>query len=166
MSCKSYNCSAPTPNDYCVLHAKQMGIDKPKKMAYVIPKVSERKKISDKLSKPEKQLLDKFFEDALLHAPFHCENCGVDLRESVMINPRCIVCHILPKKKGIGGFPSVAANQINKFYGCNSCHKGYDEQGESFILKMHLLPVIKERVQLLLPHLTEGEINRLPFYLL
>ena len=140
--------------------------DKPAKSVYTIPKVSAKKKIADKHNKADKEALDKFFDDALMHAPFHCENCTTDLRESTIVNPRTIVCHILAKKKGIGGFPSVAAHPMNKFYGCMRCHKGYDEQGKDFILQMPLLETIKQRVQILLPLLTPEERNRVPEYLL
>ena len=134
-------------------------------MAYSIPKISEKKKIANKLNKPSKEALDKFYDDALMNAPFHCENCGADLRESVLINPRVIVAHILPKKSSIGGFPSVATHPMNKFYAYSKCHNGYDEQGSDFILQMPLLQILKERVKLLIPYLTESEKNKIPEYL-
>lgn len=168
------SCSWPIPcknecfedQDFCRDHCKAQGINirTPPKEKKPLKKQSDKAKSKEKESKSEKEALNKFFEDALLYAPFHCENCGADLRES-FLRDRAIVCHLLPKKSTIGGFPSVATNPNNKFYGCNSCHHGYDNIGSSFILKMPLLPTIKQRVSLLIPFLSTEEVNKIPEYL-
>lgn len=164
MACKWFNCKVPTAGEYCTLHAKQMGIENKPKERKQIAKVSEKKKSKAGEEKERKQALDKFFEDAIVRAPFHCENCGADLRES-FLRDRAIICHILSKKTTIGGFPSVATNENNFFYGCNACHHGYDNIGSKFILKMSLLPELKRRVSLLIHLLTPEELNRVPEYL-
>lgn len=130
-----------------------------------IKKVSDKKKTAAKLDKVLKGKLDQFYDDALNAAPFHCEECGEHLSESVVINPRTIVAHLLPKRK-IGGFPSVSCHPSNKAYLCDSCHNGYDQKGKDFIIKMRLYPAILERVKELLPHLNPQELSRVPEYLI
>jgi len=129
-------------------------------------RIKETKKNPDaKAQKTEKELLDEFFDYALKIAPFKCEECAADLRNSVGINPRTIVAHILKKAKR-HGFPSVATNQINKAYLCSTCHTKMDHLGGDFIVKMKLYPVLKERVAQLFGYLTEEELRRVPEYYL
>lgn len=150
---------------YCVDHSKALGI-KPVKVAkmHSIKKVNDKMKAAAKLDKVLKGKLDQFYEDALNVAPFHCEECGEHLSESIVINPRTIVAHLLAKRK-TGGFPSVSCHPSNKAYLCETCHNGYDNKGKDFITKMRLYPVILARVKELLPHLTANELARVPDYL-
>lgn len=132
---------------------------------HAIPKVSAKKKIAEKLSKPAKEALDEFFDNALAVAPFHCEECGDLLSESMGINPRTVVAHLLPKRKQ-HGFPSVAAHPDNKAYLCYRDHHDYDNKGADYVTSMKIYPQILERVAVLLPHLTPEEFKRVPGHLL
>lgn len=153
-------------SEYCPGHSKAVGI-KPEKVVKMtaIKKVSDKKKAAAKLDKELKGKIDHFYEYALNAAPRHCEECGARLSESVVINPRTIVAHLLQKRK-TGGFPSVAAHPENKAYLCQTCHDRYDNKGKDFIVKMKLYPEIKRRVSLLLPHLTPEELTRVPGFLI
>ena len=147
----------------CERHVEK-GAPKVKKM-HAIPKVSAKKKIADKLNKPAKEALNEFFDNALAVAPFHCEECGDPLADSMGINARTIVAHLLPKRKE-HGFPSVASHPDNKAYLCYRCHHDYDNKGSDYVTKMKLYPTILERVALLLPHLTPEELVRVPEHLI
>jgi hypothetical protein len=98
----------------------------------------------------------------LAKAPLSCMESGVPLVNSTYINPRTIIAHILSKS----GYPSVATCPLNIIYLCAFEHSKFDLQTERFMKESQISNLIKERVQLLLPHLTEGEINKIPSFLL
>lgn len=130
-----------------------------------IAKVSAKKKMLAPIEKNEKARMKAFYDEQLNLAPILCEECNDRLVNSTFINPRTIISHILPKRKE-HGFPSVDTHPSNVMFLCGHDHNCFDLKGKDFILKMKLLPVIKERVQVLLPLLTPEEFNRVPDYLL
>lgn len=156
-------CPFCTADKTCIRHLEK-GVPKVKKM-HAIPKVSAKKKIADKLNKPAKKALNEFFDNALAVAPFHCEECGDLLADSMGINPRTIVAHLLRKSTKFG-FPSVAAHPDNKAYLCYRCHHDFDNKGADYVTKMKLYHTILERVALLLPHLTPEERKRVPGFMI
>lgn len=86
--------------------------------------------------------LTGWFNMQLATAPNNCENCCLPLRESMLINPRAIVCHIVSKSL----FPEVAIHPLNRWFGCNDCHTWYDANpGE--INHMPVFPVVLARFQ-------------------
>lgn len=66
-----------------------------------------------------------FFASQALVFPGHCENCHRPLNSP---DKRSLTCHILPKKKGHGGFPSVAIHPQNKVFMC--CYGGCYGHGD------------------------------------
>ena len=100
-----------------------------------------------------------FFANQILEPVNHCEECGAPLGEKTRWN----IAHILPKST----FPSVSINPQNKFISCKSCHSQFDSSNnEKFIFGMSLLPVLKDRVQKLIPFMTNKEVNKIPSCLL
>jgi hypothetical protein len=71
-----------------------------------------------------KQDLTPWFNMQLTMCPERCENvtCQEPLRESMVINPRAVVAHILPKRT----FTEVATHPLNRAFLCNKCHHKYD----------------------------------------
>lgn len=112
----------------------------------------------------EGKVMGAYLASQTLTMPAKCEECGKALPKTSWMKI-ATVAHILPKRKE-HGYPSVALHPINKMYLCIDCHTNFDNLGKDFIVKMQLLPKIKERVQQLLPLLTEKERNRVPEYLL
>lgn len=110
--------------------------------------------------KDVKKELSVFFANQLLQHPNNCENCGVNLRESKIINPRTIVAHILPKNEK--GFPSVRSHPQNRLFLCSDCHGNYDGKGWEYVATMPVFKLAKERLALFVDCLTEFELNKLP----
>jgi hypothetical protein len=124
----------------------------------------EKVKVAEKAKKETKKSLTVFYTEMIVKAPKVCEECGKPLKPSMIINPRSIVAHILPKRGNL--FPSVATNPDNVFYGCNDCHHDFDNKGEEFIVKMKIYPILKERVSKLIPLMPDRELHKIPEYLL
>lgn len=93
--------------------------------------------------------------------PVNCEECGTRLPKSPVWMRRATMAHILPKRKDYG-FPSVATNRLNIVFLCPDCHSDYDNRGKEHATKMKVFPLMRQRVQEMLPLLTDGEINRVP----
>lgn len=127
-------------------------------------KVNEEKR-RNKPKNGQKQELAIFFANQALQRPKCCEECGGILPTSPAWMVRATIAHILPKRPDFG-FPSVATHPTNKMFLCIDCHTNFDNLGEIFIVKMKLLPVIRERVAILIPFLTPAELNKVPEYLL
>lgn len=115
--------------------------------------------------KAEKGTFAVFFASQALVFPDKCEESGQPLPKSPAWMKKACIAHIL-KKRSDFGFPSVATHPSNKIFLHPDIHANMDNLGESYILKMKSLPVMKERVKILLPFLTEEERNRVPDYLL
>lgn len=93
-------------------------------------------------------------------APFKCQECPANLVGSTIINPRTIIAHILPKAH----FESIECNEDNILFLCSDCHHNMDNKGKDFILKMKLLPTIKERLMILSKLITDSENRKVPEY--
>ena len=115
--------------------------------------------------KENAKVLNTFFASQTLLIPDLCEECGKPLPKGDTWMRRATIAHILPKREEYG-FPSVACHPMNKIFLCIDCHTNMDNLGSMFILKMKSLPIMKERVKHLLPHLTPKELNKVPDYFL
>lgn len=144
-------CNFPTcpshaqPNGYCVAHGFYAEDKKGK-----VTKDNERKKS-----------LTAFYEEQLNIMPDKCQECGELLFKSMSINPRTVIAHILPKAH----YPSVEVNPDNVLYLCQLHHGRYDNQTQRFMNESKLAPLIRQKVKLLTPLLTDKEKARLPEYL-
>lgn len=157
--CKWYNCTAPSSGDYCVQHAKMIGgKSEKKKEPYTIPKQSEKKKKQIKEHKTEKDSLSLFFAKMASIAPKNCMECGCSLKPSMLINPRSIICHILPKRH----FKSIAKNEKCIVFLCIDCHSRMDNFSPA---GMKILPILVERVKMLLDEIKHEELKHLPEFL-
>lgn len=115
--------------------------------------------------KLHKEGLNVFFASQILTMPSTCEESGKPLPKSPLWMRRACVAHILPKRPDYG-FPSVAMHPMNKIFLHPDIHQDMDNFGESYVLKMRSLPIMRERVKQLIPFLSPGELNRLPQYFL
>lgn len=158
MSLKQFpRCPFCKSDSTCFRH-KEKGV-KTQKKVYVIPKASEKKKAQLKEQKPERNKLGKFFAEMIANAPKNCTECGQSLKGTMIINSSACVAHILPKRT----FKSVATNKDNIIYLCIDCHNTLDNLRP---VKMKIYPELKERVQLLIPLLTESEKSKILVHLL
>jgi hypothetical protein len=123
-------------------------------------------KPSSKAKKAEKGTFAVFFASQALVFPDKCEESGQPLPKSPAWLKLSCIAHILPKKKGFGGFPSVATHPSNKIFLHPDIHSNMDNLGKDYVVKMKSLHIMKERVKVLLPFLTDEERNRVPEYLL
>jgi len=110
--------------------------------------------------KEVKKEMNVFFANQLLQHPENCEECGVSLRSSKVINPRTIVAHILPKNEK--GFPSVRSHPMNRLFLCSDCHGNYDNKGWEFVATMKVFELAKERLACFIDCLTDYELSKLP----
>ena len=116
------------------------------------------------IAKAEKaKVIGTFFANQTLVMPLNCEECGNPLPKGDTWMRRAAIAHILPKREEYG-FPSVAIHPQNKIFLCIDCHTDFDNRGREHVLKMKSLPIMKERVKALLPHLTPKELNKVPDY--
>lgn len=157
--CKSLLCPFEGSPEYCFRH-KEKGTKevKPKK---AIPKVSDKKKSKAGEEKERKERLKIFFEEKIQDRPELCQNCDAELINSMFPNARTIIAHLLAKAH----YQSVETNDDNFIYLCASCHNRMDLQCERFHKESKLSGLIKERVKLLTPLLTQEELKRIPDYL-
>lgn len=158
MSCKWYGCRTPTPNEYCILHAKAMGKTPVKeKNPTPIKKVSDKQKEKIKADKPRKDAFSKFFAEMAAIMPNACQECGCSLNPSLLIHPRSTTCHILPKRF----FDSVATDKDNILFLCIDCHHRADTKGWD---TLNIFPIARDMVMNLLPKITDKEAKHLPEY--
>lgn len=125
---------------------------------------SASQKAKQKEKQDRKRALTPWFETQLLQAPKKCENCGADLRQSMAINPRTIICHIVPKNNDYG-CPSVATHLLNRWYGCQKCHGIYDTGGEK-AAEMPVIPICKSRLGKFIDQIPEKERRHIPNFLI
>lgn len=109
--------------------------------------------------------LKVFFASQALTFPDKCEESGQPLPKSPAWMKKACIAHILPKRPDFG-FPSVAMHPSNVIFLHPDIHTNYDNLGREYALKMRCLPIMKARVKILLPFLTEEELNMVPDYLL
>ncbi len=131
---------------FCDNHSRAMGI-RPEKGA----KATAAKKLT----------LTEFFNQQLCIMPRGCMECNDPLYKSQVINPRTPVAHLLSKSQ----FKSVETNPLNIIFLCQRHHDSYDQQREKFMKNSALSSLIRERIALLFPLLTQQERAKIPEYL-
>lgn len=136
---------------------------KPKKP---LKKISDKKAAENKSQKEKKgeSGLDKYFDYHTKHSVPKCENCGMEAKW--LLEPqedekkqkmyelmwRASQAHVLKKKDGIGGFPSVSTSLTNHLvlfprwggYLCG-CHDKFDESYEA----MAKMPIFKKAIDII-----------------
>lgn len=161
MSSKEYpTCPFCRPDNTCLRH-KQKNVPKVKTMK-PIKKVSDKKKLLEPIEKADKKRLTVFYNEMLNVMPFTCQECDDPLFKSQVLNPRTPIAHILDKAH----FKSVDTNPDNIVFLCQLHHGRLDNQREKYLSTSKLTTIIKQRVQVLIPLLTEDELKRVPDYLL
>lgn len=126
-------------------------------------KVNDEKR-ANKDKKAVKGIVGVYMASQTLKVPECCEESGQPLPKSGFMRRACIA-HILPKRPDYG-FPSVAAHPMNKIFLHPDIHANMDNLGSEYILKMKSLPLMRERVKVLIPLLTDEELKRVPEYFL
>ena len=89
----------------------------------------------------------------------YCWECGKYIPKSFY---RAACAHILPKRKTYG-FPSVSTHELNFLVlgaGCG-CHAKFDNSWDD-ASKMKVWNIALERIKIMLPDVSEGEIKNLP----
>lgn len=163
MSCKWIGgCKVPTPDEFCTLHKKAMGIEKPKKEAKPIPTMSAKKKEAQPKEIAEKKALTVFYNEQLNVMPHGCMECGDELFKSQIINIRTPIAHLLCKRT----FKSVATDPNNVIFLCQLHHGRFDNSLERYMKEAKTAQYIKDKVQLLLPKLTDTELGKVSEFLL
>lgn len=145
---------------YCDTHNRALGI-KPEKVKKLTPikKVSDKQKEKIKADKPRKDSISKFFAEMAAIMPNACQECGRELKSSMIINPRTPFAHILPKKL----HPSIATETNNILFLCARHHNRFDSFSP---VGMKVFELAKTRVQLLLPKIPQHELKHIPDYFL
>lgn len=112
----------------------------------------------DKVKKAEMDLFWLTAEKELALNP-HCAECGAYIPKAYY---RAATAHCLSKRKEYG-FPSVAANLINKLFlgaGCG-CHSRYDRSWED-AAQMKVFPMAIEIFKKLYPLIAKSERKNIP----
>jgi hypothetical protein len=109
--------------------------------------------------------LKTYFANQTIMMPELCEESGQPLPRSPAWLKKACIAHILPKRPDVG-FPSVATHPQNRVFLDPDIHTDMDNFGESYVMKMKCLPLMRDRVKVLLPLLTPEELRRVPEYLL
>lgn len=156
-NCLFPGCIFHSNKKYCHRH-NEYNDQEPQKV-YIIPKMSAKRKAEQPKIIAEKKELAGFYAKMLSESPKTCMECGCDLKPSMVINPRSIVCHILPKRI----FNSIAKNPLNVVYLCNDHHNTLDNFSP---VKMKTFPLLVERVKKLIPLIKESELKSIPEYYL
>lgn len=155
-------------NDYLKKRQEFINAGRPlKKKEYKgIAKVSPKRQAKIDAEKEDKGDLglDKYFDYWTKNATPVCENCGMQAywllepqedekkQKVYQLMWRACQAHVLKKKDGIGGFPSVATNLTNHLvlfprwggYLCG-CHDQFDESYE----KMATMPVFRKAIDII-----------------
>lgn len=122
-------------------------------------------KPKNKAKKEAKKIVGAYMASEAIPFPEFCEESGQRLPKSPEWMRRACKAHIL-KKRADYGFPSVAIHPKNMIFLMPDIHSNMDNLGEAYILKMKSLPLMRERVKILIPLLTPEELNRVPDYFL
>lgn len=128
-----------------------------------VKKESPRGKAVAEEERKIKSALTTWYNLKIQLRPDRCENCRALLSDSMVINPRSIICHILPKAKN--KFPEVATHILNCWYGCNSCHNQYDNGAAVDRSMMNVWQIVVKRFEKIIISLPEDKINRAKDYL-
>ena len=113
----------------------------------------------------QSKVMGTYFASQSLVMPKYCEESGVLLPTFPAWLKKSCMAHILKKREDYG-FPSVALHPQNMIFLHPDIHTNMDNLGREYILKMKSLHLMRERVAILLPLLTEHEKNRVPDYFL
>lgn len=124
-----------------------------------------KKKPSNKAKAAVKSVVGAYMASDAIKFPVFCEETGQRLPTSPLWMRNACKAHILKKRSDVG-FPSVAIHPKNMIFLMPDIHSNMDNFGREYILKMKSLPLMRERVQILLPLLTPEELNRVPDYFL
>lgn len=133
---------------------RQIGLKKQKQMA------AEREAGGDSAQ-------DKWFEDRRKEMTGHCLFCQSKTQKDDDNTYRHSIAHLLPKKDGFGGFPSVATHPDNWLELCfysPSCHTNFDNH----IITWELLkdsaewPLLLEKFKKIYPYIAPEERGRIP----
>lgn len=149
------NSQKPLIKDRCESHywRYRSSLKKPKEKQKTYTTISRGKV---KQTDPD---LQKWFELQVSLCYRYCECCGEPIFSPSKLN----IAHILPKREN--KFPEVKTHPLNVIYLCWDCHTNYDNQGESFALKMPCLNKMKSRVLQMQEHLSISQWQRIPEYL-
>lgn len=146
---------------YCRIpgHAKNVAaptVTKPKRH---IPRKPMTKEEIDQSKKRS-----EFYNLMIMQRPEYCQESGKPLEQSMFINPRSIVAHILPKREQ-GGVPSMQYDQRNIIYLDQDVHTNMDNKGKDFVMKMKIYGLMKRRVKSMWKDIPEHEKKNVPEYL-
>ena len=122
-------------------------------------------KAKDRAGNEPKTNFPVYFANQALKMPLRCEESGLLLPTQPAWLKLACCAHILPKRKRFG-FPSVSEHPQNMIYLHPDIHGNMDNFGEEYILQMKSLLLMKERVAILYPLLTDEEKKRVPHYFL
>lgn len=112
------------------------------------------------ITQSKSQTLVSWYEDRLNEFKGVCAECGERIDQRYCY---ASVAHVLPKKKGFGGFPSVAKhpeNAIELGAGCG-CHRKYDKSWLS-ASKMKVFELAKTKFKIMEPFIADEEKSRIP----
>lgn len=164
-------------NADCRQDLKKDKLDKHKKKQALAGDLSSIRKlaapaIEDKIEDAQMSLYWMLAKRELAKNP-KCMNCGAFIPEKIkqigkkfsLDGYRCATAHVLPKRKEYG-FPSVAANPINRLFlgsaigGCG-CHDDYDSSWEK-ASTMKIWPLAVEIFKQLYPLIHPSERKSIP----
>lgn len=123
--------------------------------------------INNQIKKYHSQKKDKsienlvsWYEERLKEFTGNCAECGKEINRKYCY---ASVAHVLPKKPGIGGFPSVAKHSENaiELGATCGCHNKYDRNWES-ASKMKIFPLAIEKFKKIEPFIAEEERKYIP----
>ena len=122
-------------------------------------------KPKNKAKNQVKKVVGAYLAKDAIPFPKYCEETGVPLPQSPLWMRMSCKAHILAKNAN-NGFPSVAIHPKNMIFLHPDIHANMDRLGEKYILNMKSLPVMKARVQELIPFMPPKEVKRIPHYFL
>lgn len=135
--------------------------------------VGDDKLIDNKGAKDFKKLIEKkqWFENRRAEMTGQCLFCNGKSEKDNDTSFRHSIAHLLPKKEGFGGFPSVAThpdNWIELCYYGNSCHSNFDNSiiTWEYLKETSAWPVIVEKFKKVYPFIVEKEKRNIPDLLL
>jgi len=145
-------CKHPTCGDHCRRE------NKPKKIYHIRARSPKKTTTDSIIIKAEMDLFWLTAEKELAAHPY-CMECGEFIPPAFY---RAATAHVLPKRKEYG-FPSVAANLLNKIFlgaGCG-CHNLYDNTWED-AAKMKVFPLAVSIFKKLYPFIHPSERKNIP----
>lgn len=147
-------------------HVSPQGAKEPKPLKKISDKKQAELKEVEKDSEGNTKK-EKWFKERRSEMTGVCLFCGGKTERDNDHLFRHSIAHLLPKKKGIGGFPSVALhpdNWIELCYHGNSCHSNFDSGiiTWEFIRDSAEWEVIAGKLKKVLPCIDKSERQYLP----